>query len=184
MLVRAGLAGAVVVVVAGIALAVASFARDDDVRVGLFTVQGTSMEPAFCANDRVAYERYDGQPIARWEVIIFKFPLDPSREFMKRVVALPGETIEVTRDGVLIDDEPVEGDVYALMPAGYEVAPLIVPAGRYYVLGDNRRNSFDSHAWAQSVPPGEPSDVVATVPQDLIVGVLPPDATGCARRDG
>jgi signal peptidase I len=182
---RAALAGSVVVVIAAIVLAIAAFARADDVGVGLFTVQGTSMEPAFCANDRVVHEQYDGEAIERWEVIFFKFPLDPTREFFKRVVALPGETIEV-RDGgeIHIDGEPIQGDVYALATANYEVAPLTVPADRYYVLGDSRRNSFDSHAWAQSVQSDEPREVLSTVPREMILGVLPADAKGCPRRDG
>jgi signal peptidase I len=97
-------------------------------------------------------------PIRRGDIIVFKYPEDPERDFIKRVIALPGETIELRNKKVYIDgkalDEPY---VQYLIPPGEDGAfdgdvrvqygPVDVPEGHYFMMGDNRDNSQDSRYW-------------------------------------
>jgi signal peptidase I len=97
--------------------------------------------------------------IARGDVVVFKYPEDPERDFIKRVIGLPGETLEVRQKVVYVDGRPLdEKYVHFLQPAaaGAEVTsydvretygPVTVPAGHYFVMGDNRDNSQDSRYW-------------------------------------
>jgi signal peptidase I len=102
------------------------------------------------------------RPIRRGDVVVFKYPEDPSRDFIKRVIGLPGETIEVRGRKVLVDgrgiDEPyahflneqlaADDPEYALREDGRGGwGPQRVPEGKLLVLGDNRDNSRDSRYW-------------------------------------
>jgi signal peptidase I len=102
----------------------------------------------------------------RGDIIVFKFPLDPSRDFIKRVIGVPGDTVEVRDETVFINGSPLKEDYIKDKP-NYTYAPKTVPAGMYYVLGDNRRNSFDSHAWGNSCSPQQLCDFV---PEENIIG--------------
>jgi signal peptidase I len=98
--------------------------------------------------------------IRRGDIVVFKFPQEPERDFIKRVIGLPGETLELKNKKVYINgtalDEPY---VHFLVPPsaeGQEVAPfdlresygpVTVPDGQYFVMGDNRDNSQDSRWW-------------------------------------
>jgi signal peptidase I len=97
--------------------------------------------------------------IHRGDVVVFKYPEDPERDFIKRVIGLPGETLEVRQKKVYINgkalDEPY---VHFLQPAGAngefaafdvreQYGPVTVPEGHYFVMGDNRDNSQDSRYW-------------------------------------
>ena len=102
------------------------------------------------------------RPLRRGDVVVFKFPEQPERDFIKRVIGLPGETLEVRDRRVFIDGKPI-GEPYAhyLEPPeapseGHEVTsfdvrerygPVKVPAGHVFVMGDNRDNSEDSRYW-------------------------------------
>lgn len=91
----------------------------------------------------------------RGDVIVFKFPKDESRDFIKRVIGLPGDKLQVKRQKVFINDEPYED------PAAYhrelpgrepliprdDFGPTRIPQGRLFVMGDNRENSRDSRYW-------------------------------------
>ena len=96
--------------------------------------------------------------VERGDIIVFKFPEDPDRDFIKRVIGLPGETLEVRRKRVFIDGEPLDepylaGQLPTMPEAGFEVerrdkfGPITIPDGHYFMMGDNRDNSQDSRFW-------------------------------------
>ena len=103
------------------------------------------------------------KPIRRGDVVVFKFPEDPTRDFIKRVIGLPGEAVEIRDKTVYIDGNPLsepyvrflepplrrEDPEYGLRPEGGRGnwGPETVPAGKLFVLGDNRDNSRDSRFW-------------------------------------
>jgi signal peptidase I len=82
----------------------------------------------------------------RGDVVVFQFPGDPGRDFIKRVIATPGDSIEI-RNGTVIVNGVALVEPYVTNLAHYDNELQIVPPGHYFVLGDNRSNSFDSHAW-------------------------------------
>jgi signal peptidase I len=103
------------------------------------------------------------RPIERGHVVVFKYPEEPTRDFIKRVIGLPGETVEIKNKVVYIDGQPLdEPYVFFLEPPldprdaeygvrfegrGDSYGPQVVPAGQLFVLGDNRDNSKDSRYW-------------------------------------
>ncbi len=129
-----------------------------------FYVKGASMEPEFYDHeyliiDEISYRFSDP---ARGDIIVFRYPRDPSQYFIKRVIGLPGETVEVTNGVVFVynDQHPngVELDEPYLDPeftAGHKRVTL--GEGEYFVLGDHRDASLDSRSFG-------------AVPSDLIVG--------------
>jgi signal peptidase I len=144
-------------------------ALDSHYGVRLFSMEGASMEPAFYGGDLLAFADYDGEELSRWQIIVFKLPMDETRLFVKRVVGLPGDTVEVRDETIFINGIPVAGDDYAKAAPNYTYGPETVPADSYFVLGDNRRNSYDSHAWGNMCG----SDECEFVPKALILGTLP-----------
>jgi signal peptidase I len=101
------------------------------------------------------------KPIRRGHVVVFKYPEDPPRDFIKRVIGLPGETIEIRNKVVYVDgkalDEPYvrflspparpEDPEFGRPDGKDNWGPQVVPAGKLLVLGDNRDNSKDSRWW-------------------------------------
>jgi len=97
--------------------------------------------------------------IRRGDVVVFKYPDEPERDFIKRVIGLPGETLELRNKKVYINGQPIEESyVHFLEPfaEGQEVTsfdvrerygPVRVPEHQYFVMGDNRDNSQDSRYW-------------------------------------
>ncbi len=82
----------------------------------------------------------------RGDVVIFEYPRDPSRDFIKRVIGLPGETIEV-REGKVYVNEQLISEPFGPNPGSYTSAPITVGPDEVFVMGDNRNNSSDSHVW-------------------------------------
>ena len=98
--------------------------------------------------------------VTRGDIVVFKYPEDTERDFIKRIIGLPGETIEVRQKVVHVNGRPLdEPYVHYLRPAGggaheftsFDVrdtyGPVTVPAGHVFVMGDNRDNSQDSRYW-------------------------------------
>lgn len=115
---------------------------------GRFRIEGSSMLPTLKEGEMVIINKlsyYLAEP-ERGDIIVLHFPNDRNREFIKRVVGLPGDHIEigdgtVAVNGVLIDEPYInESPAYA--------GSWNVPEGQYFVLGDNRNNSSDSHTWS------------------------------------
>ncbi len=113
-----------------------------------YRIDGISMEPnfhngQFLIINKLAYKL--GEP-QRGDVIVFHYPRDPSRDFIKRVIGVPGQTVEVRSGQVIIDGKPID-EPYGPAAGSYDAAPTLVPPGQLFVLGDNRNNSSDSHSW-------------------------------------
>src|ERR1700723_1744630 len=110
-------------------------------------VEGTSMTPLISDQERIFINKfvYRFEPIERGDVVVFWYPLDRSKSFIKRVVGLPGETIELRRGHLFIGDkELTESYVPASFFDGSSYGPLQIPAGSYFVMGDHRVSSNDS----------------------------------------
>jgi signal peptidase I len=114
--------------------------------VQAFYIPSGSMEPTLMVNDRILVAKfiYRFEPVRRGDVIVFRYPLNPQRDFVKRVIGLPGEMVELKQGVVYISGEPVSEKGYALKPDFGNYAQVTVPAHEYFVLGDNRNNSEDS----------------------------------------
>lgn len=119
------------------------------------TVPTGSMEPTIMTNSRMiglraAYWFKDPQ---RGDIIVFKFPDDPSQTFVKRVIGLPGETVEIINgvtyiDGVALDEPYINPNYYIVKDMEKEnYGPYTVPENSYFVMGDNRGNSRDARYW-------------------------------------
>jgi len=114
----------------------------------ILKVEGRDMEPTLHRDDRVLVTR-ERSTLQRHAIVIFKYPVDPSKRFIKRIVALPGELIEITEgrvsvDGKLLDEDYVDPQFNR---SRVSKAALRIPDHSYYVLGDNRDNSNDSRLW-------------------------------------
>ena len=148
-----------------------------------FKIPSGSMKPTLLIGDHILVNKFIygikipftektlvslGQP-KRGDVIVFKYPLDTKKDYIKRVIALPIDTVEIKTGRVYINgsllDEP-----YIKNPPAYTFQQLDIKDGEYFVLGDNRNNSNDSHnGW--------------TVPRENIVGkawisIWPPSSWG------
>ena len=126
-----------------IALIMAFFIRTFGVES--FLVFGNSMEPNIHNSERLLINKlvYRLRKPVHGEIIVFKYPRDPSRDFIKRVIAVEGETVEVLNGTVYRDGKVVEEPYLAQTGLG-DFPPLQVEAGSVFVLGDNRDASEDS----------------------------------------
>lgn len=116
-------------------------------------IPSSSMEPTLQINDRLIIEKvsYHFHPPDRGDIVVFN-PTAALEErnfkdaFIKRVIGLPGDTVQVSRGTVYINGQPLKEDYIAQAPS-YDYGPVTVPPNQYLVLGDNRNNSYDSHFW-------------------------------------
>lgn len=114
---------------------------------GRFRIEGSSMEPSMHPNQYVLVDKISymlGQP-HRGDVVVFNYPLATERDFIKRVIGLPGESVTVRGGVVYINDVPLD-EPYISAPPAYEDSWTLGP-NQYFVLGDNRNSSSDSHSW-------------------------------------
>ncbi len=141
--------------------------------VQAFKIPTGSMEPNLLVGDHLLVNKFvfaptlagaerallPMRPIVRGDVVVFKFPEDPERDFIKRIIGLPGETIEVRGTQVLVNGAAI-AQPYAHFLLPHDPAaplndgdprdrygPVTVPAGHYFAMGDNRDNSQDSRYW-------------------------------------
>ena len=96
---------------------------------------------------RLSYLRKDPQ---RGDIIIFRYPDDEKRIFTKRIIGLPGETVEIIGGVVYIDGEALEEDYLKETPDRADYGPYNVPEDSYFCLGDNRNWSNDSRKWTNT----------------------------------
>jgi signal peptidase I len=120
---------------------------------GRFQVRGSSMEPTLFDGQYLLISKvtYWIHPPERGDVIVFHPPNNPSDDYIKRVVGLPGERVEIQGGGVSVNGVQLQ-EPYIANPGSYSGA-WELGEGEYFVLGDNRRNSSDSHTWG--VFPGD-----------------------------
>lgn len=138
-----------------------------------FKIPTGSMKPNLLVGDHLLVNKFMFSPVAsglerallpmrdidRGDVIVFKFPEEPERDFIKRVIGLPGETLELKNQTIFINGAPlVEPYANYLFPPTSDGAddsldlrrrygPVTVPAGHYFMMGDNRDDSQDSRYW-------------------------------------
>jgi len=123
-------------------------------------VEGTSMQPRLVDQERIFVNRfiYRFSEIHRGDVVVFWYPRDTAKSFIKRVIGLPGDLVEIRRGQVLVNgariDEPYLRPEYRDRES---FGRVIVPPGHYFVLGDHRNSSNDSRNWG-------------FVPRELIYG--------------
>ena len=131
-------------------------------------VEGQSMEPNLISGQRLLVNKLAyrlGEP-ARGDIVVIDSPRGTSEKLIKRIVGLPGETVELRGGRVYINGQLIE-ETYHPAVGMRPYPPTIVPPGYYFLLGDNRDHSGDSRVWG-------------SVPRDLIVGralvsIWPPD---------
>lgn len=139
-------------------------------------VEGTSMQPQLDDQERVFVSKitYSVFDIQRGDVVVFYFPGDPKKSFIKRVVALPGEMVQIV-DGRMMVNGRILPEPY--VPSAYfdnsSFGPLYVAADSYFVLGDHRNVSNDSRHWG-CVPRG-------SIFGKAILKYWPPDDIGLIR---
>jgi signal peptidase I len=122
-----------------------------------YKIPARSMEPTLLVGDRILVDR---RPSARTpspgDVVVFKFPKDETKDFIKRVVAVGGDTVEIRDKNLYVNEQLVKGAaaVYQeaeVLPASFgprdNLEPITVPDGSFFVMGDNRDRSFDSRFW-------------------------------------
>lgn len=113
-------------------------------------VEGVSMMPDIRDQERIFVNKfiYRVKPIQRGDVIVFSYPLDARRSFIKRVIGLPGETVLIRNGRVFINGRELKEEYVARKFESHEDDPAVIVApDHFYVLGDHRNSSNDSRAW-------------------------------------
>jgi len=116
-------------------------------------IPSESMLPTLEIDDRLIIEKisYHFRKPKRGDVVVFS-PTDTLKEqdykeaFIKRVIGIPGDVIKVENGNVFVNNQKLT-EQYIHEPPEYKYSPITVPEGQYFVLGDNRNNSYDSHHW-------------------------------------
>lgn len=113
-------------------------------------VEGTSMAPLISDQERILINKmvYKFESISRGDVVVFWYPRDRTKSFIKRVVGLPGETVETRHGHVYVDGKKLD-ERYVLPEYldNSDFGPVLVPAGEYFVMGDHRDSSNDSRVF-------------------------------------
>jgi len=121
-----------------------------------FIVKGLSMTPAFHDGDYLIIDElsYRFREPERGEVVVFKYPRDPSQRFIKRIIGLPGEQVKMEGDKITIinkfgQEEILDESEYLSLSQGslFDSKLIKLAENEYFILGDNRAHSFDSRKW-------------------------------------
>lgn len=115
-------------------------------------VEGTSMMPSLINEERIFINkfvyRFGLSEILRGDMVVFWFPGDPTKSYIKRVIGVPGDTVEVNDGTVVVNGEPL---VESYVPQEYRdhvsMQRRIIPQDQFFVLGDHRSSSNDSRTW-------------------------------------
>lgn len=117
----------------------------------IYEVRQTSMRPTLRSGDRLRCKALGPRDvIRRGQLVVFEYPPDPALIFVKRVVGLPGEVVEVDDGRVYVNGDPIDEGFYAFLGPGeknMDMPPTRLDPGEYYVMGDNRHASFDSRSF-------------------------------------
>lgn len=113
--------------------------------VELYLVEGPSMQPTLISHERLVVNKfiYRFREPEKGEILVFRYPKDPSRDFIKRVIAVAGDTIEI-KDGRVFVNQQLLNEPYILDKTRGSYPLSTVPEGHIFVMGDNRNNSEDS----------------------------------------
>lgn len=114
---------------------------------GRFRIEGSSMEPNLHDGEYVIIDRvsYVLRKPERGDVVVF-VPPTGDKDYIKRIMGLPGDTVEV-RNGQVLVNGAVLDEPYLTTTTNYALGPQTIEPDKYFVLGDNRNNSSDSHSW-------------------------------------
>ena len=123
--------------------------------VAPFKIPSGSMHPTLIEGDRILVNKflYRFRPPRRGEIVVFHFPEDPKRPFIKRLAGLGGDAMEIHDGRVLVNGQPEESPImqgfhyYNQGQYGQDAHPVTVPEHNYFVLGDNSGSSHDSRFW-------------------------------------
>lgn len=108
-----------------------------------------SMLPTIQINDRLIVEKIEWMDDYEFGDIVVFYPPVPEKvdeKYVKRLIGTPGDVIEI-KNGTLIRNGEKVSETYLNEPIRYEYGPITVPENKYFFLGDNRNESFDSHSW-------------------------------------
>ena len=119
-----------------------------------YSIDGPSMEPNLHNQERILVDKwtYLFHPPARGDIIVFIAPPDPSSDYVKRIIAIPGDTLTIDNTTVIVDgislhepyvDPKLQGNPFFQN----QIHNLVIPPNKYFVLGDNRDGSSDSRDW-------------------------------------
>ena len=118
-------------------------------------IPSDSMVPTLAIGDRLVVEKvsYGFRPPETGDIIVFEPPAQlqqygyaPNRAFIKRIIGTPGDVVQVHKGAVYLNQRPLT-EPYTAEPPDYEMEQVQVPADQFFVMGDNRNNSNDSHVW-------------------------------------
>ncbi len=115
-------------------------------------VEGTSMMPGLTDQERIFINKYEYKlgtdSIARGDLVVFHFPLDPSQSYIKRVIGIPGDVVEIVDGTVFVNGNEIS-EPYVLPEFRDHLSTprTVVPMNNYFVLGDHRNSSNDSRTW-------------------------------------
>lgn len=113
-----------------------------------FVIEGACMEPALHSHEKIIVNKliYKVKEPTVGDVVVFSYPLEPEKDFIKRVVGVPGDIIEI-KDGYLFRNNKRMQEPFVQEYVFGSYGPVKVPVGSLCVMGDNRNNSHDSRSW-------------------------------------